>query len=87
MFRMPSYGVQLTVQAEWYNRAGAPAQWTKVGSTATRNIALAGVSPQFPVQQPAMPQQMPTTAGLQVSTEMLILAGLAVGALIFLARR
>lgn len=70
-FIMPSYGVQLTVQAEWYNRAGAPAQWVKVGSTASRNIALAGVTPQFPVGAQPAPAMGPLQ--LQIPTNAILL--------------
>ena len=84
MFTMPNYGVQLTVQAEWYNRAGAPAQWVKVGTSATRNIALLD-SEQFPVpQQPAPVVQV---GGLQISQSTIILRLVAVGVLFFLMRK
>lgn len=70
-FRMPNYGVQVTVQAEWYNRAGLPAQWVKVGTTQTRNIALAGVTPEFPVQAPQI--QLPTGLQLQISPALIVI--------------
>lgn len=72
-FPMPNYGVQLTIQSEWYNRAGTPAQWVKVGNTATRNVALAGVSPMFPVEpQPAQPVQVGPLQ-LQIPTNTILL--------------
>jgi hypothetical protein len=86
-FRMPSYGVGLTLQAEWYDRTAGPAQWTKVGSTATRNIALAGVTPQFPVQQPTPQQVAPVTMQLPSSWLILALVGGAIVAVVLLGKK
>lgn len=85
-FRMPAYGVGLTVQAEWYDRTGSPAQWTKVGSTATRNIALAGVTPQFPVQ--GQPTQ-PSAVSLQLPSywPIALIAVAAVAGIVLLGRK
>lgn len=85
-FPMPNYGVQLTIQSEWLNRAGAPMQWVKVGNTATRNIALAGVTPMFPLEQAPAPTVGPIQ--LQIPTNTLLLLGaLAVGAWFILTRK
>lgn len=85
-FTMPNYGVQLTIQSEWLNRAGLPMQWTKVGNTPTRNIALAGVTPMFPTPTPAMPTIGPIQ--LQIPTNTLLLLGaLAVGAYFILRKK
>lgn len=85
-FTMPAYGVGLTLQAEWYDRTAAPATWTKVGSTATRNIALAGVTPQFPVEgQPAQPTQI--TMQLPNSWIILALVGGLIAAVFILGRK
>lgn len=84
-FTMPSYGVQLTVQAEWYNRAGLPAQWVKVGTSASRNVALAGVTPEFPVGVPPTPAVVQPLR-LQLPTGVILLLG--VGALLlFLSKK
>lgn len=81
-FTMPAYGLALCVQAEWYNRAGAPAQWTKVGTSETRSIVLAGVTPQFPVQQQQQQQGMPVT--VQLTDTWMPVALLVGGALVAL---
>lgn len=85
-FSMPNYGVQLTIQAEWYNRAGAPAQWVKVGATASRNVALVGVTPEFPVGAPPTPS-MVQPVRLQIPTGMILLLFLGAGALMMVVLR
>ena len=85
-FRMPYYGMQLTVQAEWYDRTAGPAQWVKVGSTQSRNTAFSGVTPQFPV--PGQPQAaMPVIAGLQIDPTIIVIGAVALGAIFILGRR
>ena len=85
-FTMPNYGVGLTIQSEWLNRAGTPMQWVKVGNTATRNVALAGVTPEFPVQpSPAQPVQVGPLQ-LQIPTNT-ILVLLGVGVLAYFLMR
>ena len=85
-FQMPNYGVGLTIQSEWLNKAGLPLQWIKVGNTSARNIALAGVTPMFPTPMPTMPAIGPIQ--LQIPTNTLILLGvLAVGAYFILRKK